>query len=72
MAGALTLPEVAEVVGVSQAWLHHRIRTGRIRLALDPQHRMYLFPNDPAVLDAVRQLANGSVKTVDLTPNVPY
>ncbi|MDN3568493.1 recombinase family protein [Paeniroseomonas aquatica] len=72
VAGALTLPEVAEVVGVSQAWLHHRIRTGRIRLALDPQHRMYLFPNDPAVLDAVRQLANGSVKTVDLTPNVPY
>ncbi len=72
VAGALTLPEVAEAVGVSQAWLHHRIRTGRIRLTLDPHRRMYLFPNDPAVLDAVRQLADGRHRTVDLTPTEPH
>ena len=67
VAGALTVPDVAEIVGVSQAWLHHRIRKGKIRLALDPQRHMYLFPGDPAVLDAIRQLVDGRVTTVDLT-----
>lgn len=71
VAGALTVPDVAEIVGVSQAWLHHRIRKGKIRLALDPQRRMYLFPSDPAVLDALRQLVDGRVTIVDLTRTAP-
>jgi hypothetical protein len=42
--GALTLPQVAEAVGVSEQWIHHRIRNGKIHVALDPEHRLYLSP----------------------------
>jgi hypothetical protein len=65
--GALTLPQIAQAVGVSEAWIHHRIRTGRIRIDHHPKHRLYLFPDQPATIDALRRLAQGEVRHVDLS-----
>jgi DNA invertase Pin-like site-specific DNA recombinase len=65
--GALTLPQVAEAVGVSEQWIHHRIRNGKIRVALDPEHRLYLFPDEPATLDAFRRLISGEARQIDFT-----
>jgi hypothetical protein len=63
--GALTLPQVAEAIGMSQQWVHHRIRNGMVRVTLDPEHKLYLFPDEPATLDAFRKLIAGEVKQID-------
>jgi DNA invertase Pin-like site-specific DNA recombinase len=65
--GALTLPQVAEAIGVPQQWVHHRIRNGAVHVALDPEHKLYLFPDEPATIDAFRKLVAGEVKQIDFT-----
>jgi DNA invertase Pin-like site-specific DNA recombinase len=64
--GALTLPQLARAVGVSEAWIHHRIRTGRISVTRGPKYQLHLFPDDPATIDALRQLVRGELQHIDL------
>ncbi|WP_211225306.1 hypothetical protein [Rubritepida flocculans] len=65
--GALTLPQLAEAVGVSAAWIHHRIRTGRITVTHGSKYRLYLFPDEPATINVLRQLVRGELRHIDLS-----
>jgi DNA invertase Pin-like site-specific DNA recombinase len=57
--GALTVPQVAQRLGLSVHWLHDRIKNGRIQLQKDPTTRLYLFPDHPRTLELLTQLRTG-------------
>jgi DNA invertase Pin-like site-specific DNA recombinase len=63
--GALTLPQVAAAIAMSQPWIYRCIRNGMVRIRLDPEHRLYLFPDEPATIDAFQKLIAGEVKQID-------
>jgi len=46
----LTIPQLAEKLGVSRAWIHDRIRGGTITATKDPKAKCYLFPDTPELL----------------------
>ena len=52
-------------MGVSEQWTHHRTRNGKIRAALAREHRLYLFPDEPATPDAFRRLISGEARQID-------
>ena len=56
VAGSLTVPQMARLVGVTPHWLYDRIYNGSIPATKDPTTGLYLFPDDPATLDRVRAL----------------
>jgi DNA invertase Pin-like site-specific DNA recombinase len=62
--GALTVPQLAAQVGVTPQWIHDRIYNGRIAVALDPAHGMYLFPDTPEALAEIRRLQAGETDRV--------
>ena len=64
MPGALTVPQLAAQVGVTPQWIHDRIYNGRIAVALDPAHGMYLFPDTPEALAEIRRLQAGETDRV--------
>jgi hypothetical protein len=57
--GALTVPQVAQRLGVSVHWLHDRIQNGRIQLQKDPATGLYLFPDHPRTTELLTQLHTG-------------
>jgi predicted DNA-binding transcriptional regulator AlpA len=57
--GALTLPQVAQRLGVSVHWLHDRIKNGRIQLQKDPATGLYLFPEHPQTTELLTHLRAG-------------
>jgi hypothetical protein len=48
--GFLTIPQLAEKLGVSRWWIHDRIRHGTINAEKDPKGKCYLFPDTPEML----------------------
>ena len=56
IAGALTVPQLARLVGVTPHWLYDRIYTRSLPATQDPTTGLYLFPDAPATLDRVRAL----------------
>jgi DNA invertase Pin-like site-specific DNA recombinase len=62
--GFLTVPQVAARLDFGKAWLYNAIRHGRVELALDPERGVYLIPDRPDVLGALRQLRDGQVASV--------
>jgi DNA invertase Pin-like site-specific DNA recombinase len=62
--GYLTVPQLAERLGISRSWIHDRIRNGTIRVAKDASTRCYLFADKPETLRQFRQLVDGQVSHV--------
>jgi DNA invertase Pin-like site-specific DNA recombinase len=63
--GCLTVPQVAKRLGVRNEWVYHRIKTGKIAVTLDPKTGLYLFPDRPDVIQALRELL-GSVSNGEM------
>ena len=52
--GFLTIPQLADKLGVSRSWIHDRIRHGTIKAEKDAKAKCYLFPDTPALLAELR------------------
>jgi DNA invertase Pin-like site-specific DNA recombinase len=55
-AGSLTIPQLAQRLGVSKYWLHDRLQNGHIQIVKDATTGVYLFPDHPTTLEQLRQL----------------
>ena len=64
VAGSLTLTQLAKMLDIAPHWIYDRIHNGTIQVTKDEQTHLFLFPDDPATLDAFKQLLAGSVKTL--------
>jgi len=59
IAGSLTIPQLADALAVSRHWLYDRIHNGTIQIQPDAASGLYLFPDEPATLEQLRQLRDG-------------
>jgi len=59
IAGALTVPQLAEALGVTPHWVYHQSTRGTVVIQRDAQTRLSLFPDCPETLEAFRQLRAG-------------
>jgi DNA invertase Pin-like site-specific DNA recombinase len=57
--GSLTVPQVAQRLGLSVHWLYDRIHNGQIGLQKDSATRLFLFPDHPRTLELLTQLRAG-------------
>jgi DNA invertase Pin-like site-specific DNA recombinase len=60
--GSLTLTQVAKMLDFAPHWIYDRIHNGTIQIAKDPTRRLYLFPDEPATLEAFQLLVKGEIK----------
>jgi hypothetical protein len=42
-------------------------RPGKISVMRGPKYQLYLFPDEPATIDALRQLVRGELRHIDLS-----
>jgi DNA invertase Pin-like site-specific DNA recombinase len=63
-AGFLTVPQLAQALGIKPHWLYHQIRCGRIDVKRDPNTGLYLFPDRPSTLAKFRRFQCGAVRRV--------
>jgi len=61
MPGFLTVSQLATALGVKAHWIYHLISRGRISVGRDEASGLYLFPDRPETLEALRQLRDGQV-----------
>ena len=54
VAGFLTIPQLAEKLGVSRWWIHDRIRSGTIKAKRDANAKCYLFPDTLETLEELK------------------
>jgi hypothetical protein len=59
--GRLTVPQLAETLGVSKHWIYDRIHNGTIHMTKDKKQNLYLFPDHPKTLERFRQLLAGKL-----------
>ena len=59
--GFLTVSQLATALGVKAHWIYHLISRGRIIVGRDEASGLYLFPDRPETLEALRQLRDGQV-----------
>jgi DNA invertase Pin-like site-specific DNA recombinase len=59
--GFLTVSRLATALGVKAHWIYHLISRGRIIVGRDEASGLYLFPDRPETLEALRQLRDGQV-----------
>ena len=64
VAGYLTVPQLARRLGVSPHWLYDRLANGRIQLGKDPATGLYLFPDQPTMVEHLQQLLAGTRQQV--------
>ena len=64
VAGSLTLPQVAERLGVVPHWLYHLIDRRVVEIDRDDATGLYLFPDSPDTIEKLRQLKAGAVEKV--------
>ena len=64
--GALTVGQMAKVLGVNRQWLYGHIYRGVIKLSRDEDYNLYLFPNDAETLAKLRQLRDGLIREINL------
>ena len=60
--GSLTLTQVAKMLDIAPHWIYDRIHNGTSQIAKDPTRRLYLFPDEPATLEAFQLLVKGKIK----------
>jgi excisionase family DNA binding protein len=61
IAGFLTVPQLAERLGVSRSWIYDRIHNGTIEIAKHPEHDLYLFRNNAKTLRNFKDLVAGKL-----------
>ena len=59
IAGYLTVPQLAKELVVTPHWVYHQIKRGTIPITRDTATGLYLFPDTPETLEALRQLQAG-------------
>ena len=59
--GFLPVSQLATALGVKAHWMYHLISRGRIIVGRDEASGLYLFPDRPETLEALRQLRDGQV-----------
>ena len=59
--GYLTVPQIAQALGVSKYWIYDRINNGTITITRDQDSGLYLFPDQPNTLEQFKQLQNGQL-----------
>jgi len=59
--GYLTIPQIAELLGVTTFWLYHYISSGKISVTKDPQTHLYLFPDHPETLEKFQLFKAGKL-----------
>lgn len=64
ISGNLTVSQVAGKLGVSAGWVYDRIHNGRIRIAKDDATGLYLFPDEPAIMERLRELKEGKIHEI--------
>ncbi len=62
--GFLSVPQIAEAVGVVPHWIYDRIYNGTIQVNKDPQRKVFLFPDAPATLEQFQALKSGALRTI--------
>src|SRR5262249_22979014 len=60
--GYLTVPQLAQTVGITPPWIHDRIHNGTIQVARDPMTHLYLFPDQPKTITLFKQLRAGKLQ----------
>lgn len=58
--GYLTVPQIADAIGVTCYWLYDRIHKGTIAVTRHPTTGLYLFPDRPQTLRQFQQFKAGS------------
>ena len=61
IAGSLTVPQLAQALGLTPHGVYHQIKRGTVVLQRDAQTRLYLFPDRPETLEAFEQLRAGQL-----------
>jgi DNA invertase Pin-like site-specific DNA recombinase len=64
--GRLTVPQLAKLLGVPLHWVYQRLDRGEIELALDPDRKLYLFPDTPETLAKLKALKADRIHRVRL------
>ena len=70
IAGFQTVPQLAEKLAVSVHWIYDRIHNGTIALSREARTKLYLFPDKPATLAALRKLKAGKLKLLTFDKKV--
>ena len=64
IAGSLTVPQLAEALGVTPHWVYHQSKRGTVVRRRDAQTRLYLFPDRPETLEAFGQCRAGHLRAL--------
>jgi DNA invertase Pin-like site-specific DNA recombinase len=64
IAGYLTVPQIAQTVGLTPHWIYDRIYNGSIQVVKDPARNVFLFPDEPATLEQFKALKEGTLKNL--------
>ena len=64
IAGHLTVSQLAERLQVARHWIYDRIHKGTIRVTLDRDRRIFLFPDTPMTITAFEKLKAGEIQEV--------
>src|SRR4029450_8694470 len=59
IAGSLTVPPLAKALAIPPHWVYHQIKRGIVAITRDAATGLYLFPDTPQTLEALRQLRAG-------------
>jgi DNA invertase Pin-like site-specific DNA recombinase/predicted DNA-binding transcriptional regulator AlpA len=59
--GHLTVPQLAEKLGVSRYWIYDRINNGTIQVTKDKELNLYLFPDRAKTLERFGKLVAGKL-----------
>ena len=62
--GFLTVPQLTAKLELERDWIYDRIHNGTIRVALDVERRLYLFPDTPETLARFRRLRAGKLDSL--------
>ncbi len=62
--GYLTVPQLTTRSTLERSWIYDRIHNGTIQVTLDPDRKLYLFPDTPETLARFRQLRAGKLNTL--------
>jgi hypothetical protein len=59
IAGYLTVPQLAKALAITPHWVYHLVTRGTVAITRDAATWLYLFPDTPETLEALRQLQGG-------------
>jgi DNA invertase Pin-like site-specific DNA recombinase len=59
--GRLTVPQLANKLGVSKHWIYDRIHNGTIHVTKDKELNLFLFPDRPKTLERFRKFVVGKL-----------